>query len=240
MDSYTLLYTLNICSTAGTRAGDVESIKKTGKGIRYGCSRAHLEERPEICLHLFSSDPVYILYKLHYSRVELHKIFPEVSPICENCKQADAELLHSHLSCSKVDELWTAIFLLFSMFQQGNIINIRPDPILVISGALDSGSQQTTQRHFLSSVEIDWSSYSGGRKTAISTFKAIVMTLTDTLHLQRIPYILSGRLEEYEKTWKPIISYFKQFFSQDVQPLKSAICETRQKSNQGWLHNRNI
>lgn len=44
--------------TAGTRAGDVERIKKTGKGIRYGSSSAHLGERPEICPHLFSSDPV--------------------------------------------------------------------------------------------------------------------------------------------------------------------------------------
>ena len=66
----------------------------------------------------------------------------------------------------------------------------------------------------------------------MSKFIARVTTLTDTLHLERIPDTLNDRLEQSKKPWKPVISYLEQFNSRDVQLVlsanpKSVVSETK-------------
>ena len=51
------------------------------------------------------------LHRLHYSRVKLHKFFPEISPICEKCNHTEANLLHSYAPCPKLEDFWTEIFI---------------------------------------------------------------------------------------------------------------------------------
>ena len=36
-----------------------------------------------------------VIHRIHYSKVRLHSIYPDVSPICEKCELVDADLLHS-------------------------------------------------------------------------------------------------------------------------------------------------
>ncbi|KAF3842393.1 hypothetical protein F7725_024344, partial [Dissostichus mawsoni] len=43
-----------------------------------------------------------MLHRLHYSKVKLHRIFPELSPTCEKCEQSEADLLHSYVLCPKL------------------------------------------------------------------------------------------------------------------------------------------
>ncbi|KAF1371440.1 hypothetical protein PFLUV_G00278310 [Perca fluviatilis] len=75
-----------------------------------------------------------MLHRLHYSKVKLQKIFPDVSPICEKCNQADADLLHSYALRPKLQEFWVAIF---SFYSQVFKVQIRPDLLWVILGASD-------------------------------------------------------------------------------------------------------
>lgn len=48
------------------------------------------------------------------------------------------------------------------------------------------------------------------KRTEAPTFKARLMALTDTLHLERIRYSLSNRLEDFKIVWQLIISFLKQ------------------------------
>ena len=150
------------------------------------------------------------LHRLHYSRVKLHRIFPEISPICEKCNQEEANLLHSYTLCPKLEHFWTAVFSFFSKVFK---TTLQPDPLLVILGTSGNiGNLQITQRRLLSYgllcgkklVLLHW------KKTETPTFKEWLTALTDTLHLERIRYSLSGRLEDFKKIWQPIISFLNQ------------------------------
>ncbi len=74
------------------------------------------------CLILFK-----ILHRLHYSRTKLHRIFPEVSPLCEKCGSMEATLSHSYALCPKLQSYWHEIFNFFS-----TILGIQLDPYLIL------------------------------------------------------------------------------------------------------------
>lgn len=93
-------------------------------------------------------------------------------------------------------------------------ITIKPNPLLVILEASgNTRSLQNTQRRLLSYgllcgkklILLHWKS----KETP--TFRAWVTALTDTLHLERIRYALNNKLEDFDKIWKPIISYLGQY-----------------------------
>ncbi len=41
-------------------------------------------------------------HRLHYSKEKLHRIFPEVSPLCDKCGVEEGNLLHSYVVCTKI------------------------------------------------------------------------------------------------------------------------------------------
>ena len=145
-----------------------------------------------------------------FRSVKLHRIFPEISPIREKCNQAEANLLHSYTLCPKLEHFWTAVFSFFSKVFK---TTLQPDPLLVILGTSgNTGNLQNVQRCLLSYgllcgkklVRLHW------KKTETPTFKEWLTALTDTLHLERIRYSLSGRVEDFKRMWQPIISFLKQ------------------------------
>ena len=54
----------------------------------------------------------------HMSKVKLSKIFPDVNPICDRCKQAPATLSHKFWSCPRITAFWSSSLFssLFSSF----------------------------------------------------------------------------------------------------------------------------
>lgn len=154
-----------------------------------------------------------ILHRLHYSKLKRHRIFPEMLPVCEECNQADADLSYSYVLCPKLQDLWAAIFLFYSSVFR---VQLTPDPLLVILGASETSKNlQNAQHHPLSYgllcakklIILLW------KRKDVPTFKAWITLLTDTLHLERIRYILSDRLEEFEKIWRPMISFMERMDS---------------------------
>ena len=53
-----------------------------------------------------------ILHRLHYSKERLHRIYPELSPICDRCLAAEDTLCHT--MWPKVKIFWFNIFSLIS------------------------------------------------------------------------------------------------------------------------------
>lgn len=89
-----------------------------------------------------------VLHRIHYSKVKLHNIFPEVSPLCDKCKSTEADLLHSFALCAKLQDFWADIFRLFSKIFK---VQIQPEPVLIILGISDLlRSLRVTQQRLLS------------------------------------------------------------------------------------------
>ena len=148
-----------------------------------------------------------IIHRLHYSKEKLHKIYPEVSPICDKCQSSVATLLHSFVLCPKIQSFWVGVCGAMSEIMD---TRIKPEPLLIILGISDdSRNLNTTQQRFLSYCLITakkliltlWKS------ATVPTFKMWLEDLTNTLHLERIRYALKDRLQLFNKTWKPLILY---------------------------------
>lgn len=148
-----------------------------------------------------------ILHRLHYSKVKLHKIFPDISPLCEKCECAEATLSHSYALCHKLQKYWGDIFNFLSRILEVQII---PDPVLIILGISDELLKlNVAQQRLLSYgvitakklILLHW------KDKEVPSFKHWLSDLTDTLHLERIRCILKEKLREFEKTWEPLVSY---------------------------------
>lgn len=151
-----------------------------------------------------------ILHRLHYSKAKLHKIFPEVSPLCEKCESMEATLSHSFALCPKLQNYWHEIFDFFSL-----ILGIRLDPdlILIILGtSVGLRKLNNAQQHLLAYglitakklILLNW------RKKEVPSFKHWLTDLTDTLHLERIRFILKDKLRDFDKIWQPLISHLER------------------------------
>ena len=121
-----------------------------------------------------------------------------MSPICEKCEQSEADLLHGYMLCPKLQNVWVAIF---SLFSKAFKVQLQPDPVLVILGTSEQcNTLQNAQLHLLSygllcakkHILLLWKSKD------VPSFKAWITALTDTLHLERIRYILKDRVGEFD------------------------------------------
>ena len=47
------------------------------------------------------------------------------------------------------------------------------------------------------------------KKEEVPTIKLWLNEMTETLHLERIRFILKDKLKDFEKIWKPLLSFLK-------------------------------
>lgn len=74
-----------------------------------------------------------VIHRLHYSKVRLHKIFPQTSPLCERCKKSDRSLAHQFWLCPEILYFWCSIFRWYSHVLK---VNLDPDPETALLGML--------------------------------------------------------------------------------------------------------
>ena len=163
-----------------------------------------------------------IIHRLHYSKEKLHKIYPELSPLCDRCKISPASLMHSFVSCPKIQSFWIDVF---NTMSGAMAITIKPESALIILGISNTlKALNVTQQHFFSYCLIiakkvilrHW------KDAAAPTFKMWLDDLANTLHLERIRYTVQGRLEQFNKCWKPLLDYLLS--SGRLQPSASIRC----------------
>lgn len=148
-----------------------------------------------------------ILHRLHYSKERLHKIYPEISPLCDRCLVAEDTLLHSFILCPKVKIFWFNIFSLISKILQ---IQLEPNPHTIILGISDDIKRLNNYQQCLLSYSLitakklllmHW------KNKETPTTKIWLSDLTNTLYLERIKYIIMDKLPHFEKVWSPLIHY---------------------------------
>ncbi len=75
--------------------------------------------------------PFRVLHRLHYSKVKLSKMFPDIDSTCDRCKLSPASFAHSFWLCPNLPTYWSSIFqTLPDIFK----MTIRPDPLIAIFG----------------------------------------------------------------------------------------------------------
>lgn len=72
-----------------------------------------------------------VINGLHDSKVMLHKIFPQSSPLCERCKKSDSTLDHQFWLCREIQTFWCSIFRWYSHVLK---VNLDPDPETALFG----------------------------------------------------------------------------------------------------------
>ncbi len=72
-----------------------------------------------------------VLYRIHYSKTKLAKLYPNIDETCDRCNTSKADLTHMFWSCTKLRQFWFSIFeILNSAFNLG----IQPNPIMALFG----------------------------------------------------------------------------------------------------------
>ena len=51
-----------------------------------------------------------VIHRIHLSKAKLAKIFPNINPLCDRCKQTPATILHMFWSCPTLVNFWSNIF----------------------------------------------------------------------------------------------------------------------------------
>lgn len=150
---------------------------------------------------------IKILHRLHYSQTKLHRIFSEISPLCEKCGTMEATLTHSYVLCPKLQNYWYEIFKFFSTILKTQLV---PDITLIILGTskelrkFNFTKQQLLIYGLITAkklILLNWK-----KKEALS-FKHWLSDLSGTLHLERIRYTLKDKVGEFTKIWQPLISH---------------------------------
>lgn len=87
-----------------------------------------------------------IVHRIHYSKTQLAKFYPNISPLCDRCKIAEGTLFHMLWLCPSLYNYWTSIFRTLSLVLD---INLDPSPFCALFGVnIAVGTQlNKSQKH---------------------------------------------------------------------------------------------
>lgn len=145
------------------------------------------------------------VHRLHYSKAKIHKIFPNVSGICNKCNSKEGTLSHQFFTCAKLYSYWTSIF---DFFSKAFGKKWEPDPLVAILCS--------TNNHELNVGRDKWAVYLGmvlakkmilqmWKAVSVPTFEMWLRGLGEILHLERLRYKMAGRSKVFDKVWNPVL-----------------------------------
>lgn len=160
-----------------------------------------------------------VLFRLHYSRDKLFKLFPDrVSEACDRCSQIPCNLSHMFWSCSKLSSFWQSFFKSISDILG---LTINPSPQIAIFGVspdeLVTTSMQNRVMAFASLIArrkilLQWKS------PQPPSFKSWLYDLLHLLKLEKIKFQLRGCSQKFYSHWGPLLNYVKNLPAAEVAP----------------------
>lgn len=151
-----------------------------------------------------------IVHRLHMSKVKLSKIYPEVDPICNRCKQVPATLFHTFWSCSSLTSFWSSIFEAYSSISG---VTIDPCPFIGLFGV--PSEALSLQNPLLNCIA--YSSLLARRLILLNwkndkppSFGRWICDVIFFLKVEKIRYTLNGSTNNFYVIWQPFISYVEQ------------------------------
>lgn len=150
-----------------------------------------------------------VLHRLHYSKVKLHKMFPQTSPLCNRCKIANSTLAHQFWSCPYVQGFWCSIF---SWYSRALKIHIVPEPesaLLGYSITLDNLDRDLRSAIMYGMVIAKRCILKLWRSDESPQFAVWLREFVGALHIERLRYVMSGNLQKFHAVWRPILEHLK-------------------------------
>ena len=151
-----------------------------------------------------------IVHRLHMSKLKLSRIFPEISPNCNRCKQAPADLYHSFWSCPSLAAFWSSIFELYSELA-GRVIE--PCNFLGLFGV-------PSEDFHLPKAQLNCIAYSSliARRLILLNWKndrppsfgRWICDVMYCLKVEKIRYTLRGSSGKFNLVWQPFISHVER------------------------------
>ncbi len=146
------------------------------------------------------------LHRVYMCKTKLHKIFPEVSPVCNKCKVVEGTLLHSFWTCCNLHKYWTDIFDLLSKVYKKDIV---PDPMIAIFGVISVPSVSSYERQGISLFMVlakrlilqRW------KLDIVPTFDVLLSELAGIIHIEKLRFIGNDKLDIFWKIWKPVLDH---------------------------------
>lgn len=148
-----------------------------------------------------------VLHRLHYSRVKLNSFYPTISPLCNKCEFAEGSLGHLFWGCPKLGEFWSEVFQFLS---EVYACELPLDPATAILGwsasllRLNNAIRLPIQYGLMiakKSILCMW------KKNSKPLFKFWLSELSSTLHVERLRYTISGNIEKFEASWRPLFNH---------------------------------
>lgn len=157
-----------------------------------------------------------IVHRLHWSKVRLSKIRPELDPTCDRCKQAHATLLHMFWTCPKLHHFWQSIFNTLSKILMEQI---DPSPLTALFGV-------TPQAVNLSNCKSNMVAFCTllARRLILLRWKDPlppsyshwIRETMQHLKLEKIRYSLQGSVLKFYATWQPFLAFVDQMEAENV------------------------
>lgn len=159
-----------------------------------------------------------IVHRLHWSKVRLSRIRPELDPTCDRCKQAPASLLHMFWTCPRLHSFWRSIFNTFSEMLEEPL---DPSPLIALFGV----APQTMN---LSNYKCNMLAFCTllARRLILFRWKdplppthsLWVKEVMQYLKLEKIRYSLQGSVLRFYATWQPFLTFVEKMKAEKVTP----------------------
>ena len=172
-----------------------------------GITRARETHIQRDTTYKVKTNKIKVVHRLHYSKTRLNKIFPNLSPQCNECKAAEGTLSHLFWTCSKLHNFWSLIFQWFS-----SVFNTRitPDPETALLGHsnilknLDGNICIVLTHGMLIAKRCILKLW---KSDLVPTFETWLKELISVLHVERLRYELSGNSLKFSKIWTPVLKH---------------------------------
>lgn len=176
-----------------------------------------------------------VLHRLHFSKAKLARIFPNLSPVCDRCKQAPATVYPMLWSCPKPIPFWSSFFDIISKAYD---FNIEQSPTIgifgVISVSYDSNPATSLKKVIaFSSLLASPSILFKWKDEAPPSPSQWIKDVMQNIKLEKTRCTLNGSTKKFYKTWNSWMNYVNSLPGLE---LWTQILIISWLSYMAWLH----
>lgn len=148
-----------------------------------------------------------VLHRIHYSKVKLSRIYPDVDDKCNRCSLSPGNLSHLFWSCPKLIAFWKYFF---SVLSEVLGMTLLPCYQIAIFGTTEEGVVLTnTQANVIAFASLI------ARRRILLQWKAVsppstaswLSDIMSFLKLEKIKFTIKGSSDKFFTHWQPLLAY---------------------------------
>lgn len=157
-----------------------------------------------------------IVHRLHWSKVRLSKINPDMDPTCDRCRQDPATLLHMFWTCPKLYTFWKTIFETFTkIFGKA----VEPSPLIALFGV----TPEDTPLRWWETSMLTFCTFLARRLILFQwkdpippTYSRWIREIMYHLKLEKIRYTVRGSTGKFHTIWQPFLTFVEDMEADSI------------------------